>query len=216
MPGERGPGTLGPRPARPGWGLWGTFSAWVVSTPWVVWTIVAINLTSAVAGYIYWYGSDILAAPPYLWPFVPDSPLSATLLAFALLAWHRGRRWELLGLMAVTGCVKYGLWTDWVWFTNALSGGRYSLEAIVLSANHFGMVLEGLVLLPLLRPRARHVLFVAAWYGINDLVDYGLGSHPRVPNPGDLGLITAFAVGSTAVLCAIWAARLRWGGSSST
>lgn len=200
-------------PATAGWGLWGAFSRWFVSTPWVVWIIVAINLASAVAGYIYWYGADILAAPVYLWPFVPDSPLSATLVAFALLAFHRGHRWELLGLMAVTGSVKYGLWTDWVWFTNALSGGRYSMEAVVLSANHFGMVLEGLVLLPLLRPRLRHVLFVAAWYGFNDLIDYGFGSHPRVPNPEDLGVIAVFAIGSTVVLCALWAARVLWRGS---
>ncbi|MHB1343581.1 MAG: DUF1405 domain-containing protein [Thermoleophilia bacterium] len=179
-----------------------------MSTPWAVWTIVLINLTSAVAGYVYWYGSDILAAPVYLWPFVPDSPFSATLLALGLLAFHRGRRWELLGLMAVTGCIKYGLWTDWVWLTNALSGGGYTVEAVVLSANHFGMVLEGLVLLPLLHPRRRHVLFVAIWYGLNDLTDYGLGSHPRVPNPEDLDIITIFAVASTVVLCALWAARL--------
>ncbi len=180
--------------------LWRRLSYRVVGTPWIVWTLVAINLLSAVSGYIYWYGSDILAAPLYLWPFVPDSPLSATLWAFALLAFHYGKRWEFLGLLAVTGCVKYGLWTDWVWFTNALSGGRYSIEAVVLSANHFGMVLEGLLLVPLLRPRLHHALLVAVWYGINDLADYGFGNHPRVPNPQDIELITAFAVGSTVVL----------------
>ena len=200
-------------PTAGGWGPWGAFSRWFVSTPWVVWIIVAVNLTSAVAGYVYWYGSDILAAPVYLWPFVPDSPFSATLVALALLSLHRGRRWELLGLMAVTGGVKYGLWTDWVWFTNALSGGTYSMEAVVLSANHFGMVLEGLVLLHLLRHRLRHVLFVAAWYGMNDLIDYGFGSHPRIPNPEDLGVISVFAVGSTVVLCALWAARVLSGRS---
>jgi len=187
--------------------VWRSLSHLVVRTPWMVWTLVAINLLSAVAGYIYWYGSDILAAPIYLWPFVPDSPFSATLWALALLAFHYRRRWEFLGLMAVTGCIKYGLWTDWVWFTNALSGGHYSVQAIVLSANHFAMVAEGLLLVPLLRPRLRHVLFVAAWYGFNDLMDYGFGSHPRVPNPEDIGLITAFAIGSTVALVLWWSVR---------
>ncbi|MCL5942367.1 MAG: DUF1405 domain-containing protein [Actinobacteria bacterium] len=172
----------------------------------MVWALVAINLGSSVAGYLYWYGKDILAAPLYLWPFVPDSPLSATLWALALLAFHRRLRWHALGLLAATGSIKYGLWTDWVWFTNALSGGRYTLEAVVLSANHFGMVLEGLVLLPLLAFRLRDVAFAATWYALNDLVDYGLGSHPRVPNPQDLGLITTFAVGTTIVLTGVWLA----------
>ena len=165
-----------------------------------MWLLVAINLGSSVVGYIYWYGDDILEAPVYLWPMVPDSPLSATLWAVALLSLFYGRRWDLLGLMAVVGSVKYGLWTDWVWFTNALSGDPYDLEAIVLSLNHFGMVLEGLVLVPLIWPRRWHVAFVAGWYLLNDLLDYGTGSHPRVPNPEDLDLITGFAVGSTVVL----------------
>lgn len=165
---------------------------------------MAINLTSSVAGYIYWYGSDILDAPVYLWPMVPDSPLSATLWAVALLGVFYGRRWDLLGLLAVTGCIKYGLWTDWVWFTNALSGDPYDLEAAVLSLNHYGMVLEGLALVPLIRPKRWHIAFVAVWYGLNDLLDYGLGSHPRVPNPEDIASITAFSVTSTVVLVAAW------------
>lgn len=185
-------------------GLWGALSRWGVSTRWVVYTLVVVNLVVSLAGYIYWYGDDIVASPPYLWPFVPDSPLSGTLVAIALLAFHRGRHWEFLGLMAATGAIKYGLWTDWYWFVNALSGGSYSFEAIHLSASHFAMVLEGLLLLPLLRPRLRHALFVTAWYGLNDLVDYAFGSHPRIPNPQDLGLITAFAVGSTIVICLAW------------
>ena len=199
----RVPSTLGVEPPRPA-SIIGAFSRWLVSTPWVVWTLVTVNLGSSVAGYLYWYGKDILAAPPSLWPFVPDSPLSATLWAVALLALHRGRRWHMFGLLAATGCIKYGLWTDMIWFTNARAGGHYSLEAIVMSANHFGMVLEGLVLLPLLAFRQRDVGFVALWYGLNDLVDYGLGDHPRVPNPQDIDVITAYAVGSTIVLVAIW------------
>ena len=185
-------------------GVWGSFSRWVVSTPWVVYTLVAVDLAAAIAGYIYWYGSDILASPLYLWPFVPDSPLSGTLVAIALLALHRGRHWEFLGLMAATGAIKYGLWTDWYWFTNVLSGGHYTFEAVHLSASHFAMVIQGLLLLPFLRPRLRHVLFVAAWYGLNDLTDYAFGSHPRIPNPQDLGLIAGFAVVSTIALCSAW------------
>jgi len=189
--------------------FWLRFSRWVVSTRWVVWTLVGINLSSAVLGYIYWYGDAILASPPYFWPFVPDSPLSATLFAFALLAYYRGRPMPLLGLLAVTGCIKYGLWTDWVWFTNSLSGGTYDLEAVVLSLNHFGMVLEGLTLLPLLSFGLREVALVAAWYGANDLVDYAVGRRPRLPNPEDLQLIAGFSVATTGVLSLMWLALRR-------
>lgn len=178
---------------------------WGVGNPWIVWTLVAINLISSLAGYIYWYGDSIIAAPLYFWPFVPDSPLSATLWAAALVAFHRGRHWNLLGLLAATGAIKYGLWTDWVWFTNAyVSDGRYSLEAIVLSLNHFGMALEGLALLPLLTYTGRTVLPVILWYGVNDFIDYGLNYRPHVPNPDALGSITAFALLTTLTLSALW------------
>jgi len=187
-----------------GWGLWGQLSGWLVRTRWTAYTLVTINLAGAVVGYIYWYGGDILAAPLWKWPFVPDSPLSATLCGFAILAYHRGRRWHLLGLLAATGAIKYGLWTDFFWFTNSLSSHSYTLEAWAMSLNHSAMVLEGLVLLPLLRLRVRDVLIVAAWYGMNDLLDYGIGPHPRIPNPWDFTAITIFAVGTTVVLSAVW------------
>jgi uncharacterized membrane protein YpjA len=186
------------------WGPWGRLSGWLVRIRWTTYTLVTINLVMALAGYVYWYGGDILAAPVWQWPFVPDSPLSATLWAIALLAYHRGRHWHLLGLLAVTGAIKYGLWTDFIWYTNSLSSHSYTLEAWAMSLNHFGMVLEGLVLLPLLRPRVRDVLIVAAWYGLNDALDYGIGPHPRVPNPWDFTAITIFAVGTTVVLSVVW------------
>lgn len=189
--------------------VWVRFSHWLVATPWVVWTLVAINLGSAVVGYLYWYGDALLRTPLYFWPFVPDSPLSATLWAAALLALHYQKRLPFLVLLAVTGSIKYGLWTDWVWFTNSLSGGGYDVEAIVLSVNHFGMVLEGLALLPLVSFGMRHVAGVAAWYGFNDLVDYVLGYGPRVPNPEDLDLIAVFAAATTLVLVLTWSILAR-------
>src|SRR5664279_6254154 len=58
------------------WALWTKLVQWGVGNPWIVWSLVAVNLISSAAGYVYWYGDSILAAPPYFWPFVPDSPLS--------------------------------------------------------------------------------------------------------------------------------------------
>jgi uncharacterized membrane protein YpjA len=194
-----------PLPAPPpAWGLWGRLSWWIVRTPWVAWTLVAINLGAAIPGYLYWYGDDILQAPVYLWPFVPDSPLSVTLMGAALIVLHRRGRADLLGLLACTGAIKYGAWTVFVWFLGWLQGTPYTFEAAHLSLSHFGMVLEGLVLVPLLAPRLIQVAAVLAWYWANDVVDYVLGFHPRVPHPEDLGLIAAFAVTTTAILSLAW------------
>lgn len=196
----------------PLWGSWGRFSHWLARTPLVVWTLVTISLVSSVAGYVYWYGDEILAAPLHLWPFIPDSPLSATLWAFALIALHRRGRADLLGLLACMGAVKYGLWTDWVWFVARLSGEPYTLERVVLSLNHFGMMLEGLALLPLLAPRLPQTLAVVAWYAMNDYVDYGLGYYPRGPRLEELPAIRAFALATTGALTVIWLGltAVRW------
>jgi uncharacterized membrane protein YpjA len=176
----------------------------VVSTPWVVWTLVAINLSSAVIGYLYWYGDVLLGAPWWAWPFVPDSPLSASLWAAALLALYYGRTWSFLVLLAITGSMKYGLWTPWFWFVNYLTRGEFHLEAAVMTLSHLGMVLQGLLLVPLLAFRLRDVVLVGAWYGFNDLHDYLLGQRPRIPNPESFALIRGFAVASTVVLVLAW------------
>ena len=66
------------------------------------------------------------------------------------------------------------------------------------------MVLEGVVLLPLLRPRYRTVLPVIAWYVANDFVDYALGYYPRIPDMAGFAPVRAFALGSTVVLSLVW------------
>jgi uncharacterized membrane protein YpjA len=176
----------------------------MLGTPWVAWTLAAINFGAAVLGYLYWYGDKILDSPWYLWPLVPDSPLSATLMGAAILAFHKGRRWNLLGLFAATGSIKYGAWTIWVWLTNYLSGGGYSLQAVVMSLSHLGMIALGVALLPQLRVRFHHVALVALWFGLNDILDYHFGTRPPVPNPQDIGSIESFAVLTTVVLVVCW------------
>jgi len=177
---------------------------WAVRTPAVVWLLVLINLGSAIPGYLFWYGDSLSRAPWYFWLFVPDSPLSVTFMGAALVAFHYGRRWDLLGLLATGTCIKYGLWTDFVWLTNYVSGGEYHFTAILMSVTHFGMFVEGLVLTGLLRFRPLPVLVASLFLVGNDLVDYALGYHPPLPNPGDLGAITRFSVAETAVIIVLW------------
>lgn len=188
------------------WGPWVRLAEWAVRTPAVVWLLVLINIGGAVPGYLFWYGDALLRAPWYFWLFVPDCPLAVTFMGAALLSFHYGRRWDLLGLVAAGTCVKYGLWTDFAWLTNYLSGGQYHFTAILMSVTHFGMFVEGLVFSSLLRFRPLPVLVASLFLVVNDVVDYVLGYHPPLPNHVDLGVITRFTVAETAVIVVVWAA----------
>jgi len=188
------------------WRPWVGLAEWAVRTHAVVWILVLINVGSAVPGYLFWYGDALLRAPWYLWLFVPDSPLSVTFMGAALVAFHYGWRWDLLGLVATGACMKYGLWTDFVWLTNYLSGGEYHFTAILMSITHFGMFVEGLVLSGLLHFRPLPVLVASLYLIVNDVVDYVLGYHPPLPNRGDLDAITRFSVAETAVIVVLWIA----------
>jgi len=180
------------------------FAGWVIHMPAIAWLLILVNLASAVAGYLYWYGGALSRAPLYVWPFVPDSPLAVTLMAGAILSFHYRRAIEFLGLVAAGACIKYGVWTDFVWFTNSLSGGGYPFDAVLMSLTHFGMIIEGLIIMRFLRFRPLPVVLASLFLAVNDFVDYALGYHPSVPNPQDLDLIMPFSVGTTAVIVLFW------------
>ena len=192
------------------WIPWEAFARWAVGSP-IVWVLVLSNLGGAIAGYLFWYGGALGATPFYLWPFVPDSPLSVTLMGVALIFFRFSRRLEFLGTIAVGMCMKYGIWTVFVWFTNYLSGGDYHFIAVTMSLTHFGMVIEGFILVTFLRLRPVQVLLAALFLIVNDVVDYVFGYHPPLPNPEDLGTISAFAAATTVVIVIWWAVAL-WRG----
>ena len=73
------------------------------------------------------------------------------------------------------------------------------------------MVIEGFILVTFLRLRPVQVLLAALFLIVNDLVDYVFGYHPPLPNPEDLGTISAFAAATTAVIVIWWATAL-WRG----
>jgi uncharacterized membrane protein YpjA len=170
----------------------------------ILWVIVSIDLASAVAGYVIWYGGTIVSSPWYFWPFVPDSPLAVTFVAAALVALRYGRRWEFLGLLAVGTCVKYGLWTVLVWFTKYLAGGGYSAMAIIMSVSHFFMIVEGLIVAAFLRFRPIPLAAAGLFLIINDLVDYASSYHPRLPELVDGKVVARFSVATTAAIVACW------------
>jgi uncharacterized membrane protein YpjA len=183
--------------------LWVRFTRWLITSR-IAWLLVVANLGSSLAGYIYWYGDSILAAPWYFWIFVPDCPLAGTFMGFAILAFHYGRRWDFLGLLAAGTCIKYGLWTVVYWAANYNAGGQYNLESITMSITHFIMIVEGLILTTFLRFRILPVLVASLFLVANDLVDYVAGYYPGLPHTVAVGYMARWAVSMTVVIVVFW------------
>lgn len=161
------------------------------------WLLVVANLGGAVPGFLFWYGDLLTDIPWYVWPLVPDSPLAVTFMGVALIALRYGRLCDTLGLVASGTCIKYGLWTDFAWFTNYLSGGEYDFTAVLMSLTHLGMVIEGFILGTFLRFRLGGVAIASLFLILNDVADYGFGYHPPLPNPENIGAVRCFSVGTT-------------------
>jgi uncharacterized membrane protein YpjA len=155
------------------------------SIPIVEWGLVIINLLGFVIGTIYWYGPQMAMFPPYLWPWLVDSPLSVLGFALALPLIRRGRTpWrELLATWALFSNIKYGLWTVVFWMLWWNGPGYFNLESVTMTFTHAVMVLMGGSLLLYYRPAVWQVLVVTLWFAWNDYLDYWHGLAPRVP-PG--------------------------------
>jgi uncharacterized membrane protein YpjA len=178
---------------------------WVVMSP-AVWVVALADLGGAIAGYTYWYGATILASPWYYWIFVPDCPLAAMFAGLALLAYHFGRKWEWLGLLAAGTCLKYGLWTVVSWSVDFARGGPYTLEGVSMAVTHFILIIQGLILMRFVRYRLWPVVIASVYLVANDLADYVGGQFPRLPELASVGMMRVVAVGSTVVILGFWVA----------
>lgn len=145
-------------------------------------SLFIINLGGFIFG-MYYYFHQLSSTSPLLWLFVMDCPLYVLLFAFVCLMLYRDRplpNWFLL-LVAV-GTIKYGFWT-------ILTIGLYldHLLAVSFLVNaampflHAGMILEAVVLIPHIRPKAWHMLPVLGWLLLNDWSDYFWGTVPLLP-----------------------------------
>ncbi|MDQ4075524.1 MAG: DUF1405 domain-containing protein [Chloroflexota bacterium] len=155
------------------------------AVPWIEGALVVINGLGFLIGTIYWYGPQMVEVSPWLWPWLVDSPLSVLGFALALPLIRRGRSdWrEWLATWAVFSNVKYGLWTVVFWFLWWRGPGYFTLESVTMTFTHAAMVAMGATLLLFFRPKPWQVITVAAWFALNDYLDYWHGLAPRVP-PG--------------------------------
>lgn len=173
--------------------------------------LVVINLLGSCYGY-YWYREQLAATPVYFWPFVPDSPLSTTLLALALLVRQGGAGSLLFQTVAFTASIKYGIWAVLLISHYWQSGGPVALTEGALWLSHLGMAAQGAIYLRGLRPEPGVILLTGAWMAVNDLLDYGLGLHPYLFAAGQDRLAFLTAAALTVLLAgALWLGRIRPG-----
>lgn len=143
--------------------------------PGLAWLLVAVNLGGVAFGFSY-YGPQFGFTPAWLWPWVPDSPLSVGLFALSL-ALHQARRASaLVDWLAFLANVKVGLWTAFalLWFEPHFGTfeGPANLNFWLLGL-HLAMVAQAFVLATGLRP-GRAGLAAALWLGLDVAMDYGL------------------------------------------
>ena len=133
---------------------------------------------------IYYYWHQLIETPFFIWIFVIDSPLPVLCYAvICSLIYLNKKLPRIITYLTIVGLIKYGIWTilalilnfDYFFGINAM---LYSVIAI----SHFGMILEGLSLMPRLNIKARDFFVVLSFFLLNDFFDYFLGTLPSVPS----------------------------------
>ncbi len=145
--------------------------------------LVAANVAGFFTG-IYYYWNQLMASPPALWIVIIDSPLSVLLFSIVcLLLYFRKGIPETFKLLAAAYVIKYGFWTMltlWLYWVNyAVFGDQVvgGLDFIL----HLGMAVEGVMLIPKIKPKITGALFVLAICLTNDYLDYFWGTVTRIP-----------------------------------
>ena len=139
----------------------------------LAWVVVGINLLGTAFG-VWHYRFQLFAAPPVTWPVVPDSPVATLLMAGSLVSWRLGRDDDWLHALALLGNLKYGFWVVYVQFVIndvVVAGTPYQW---FLVWSHLGMGLQALVVYRYATFHPRSVAVAAAWFGLNDTLDYFL------------------------------------------
>lgn len=181
--------------------------------PRLRWALSLVNLAGAVYGFA-WYRAQLAQTPWWLWPVVPDSPLSALLFALTVVPRWQARRGgqAVLAAVARLATLKYGLWAVLVLGGAALRQRALDPETALLLVTHAGMAVEAWLFLRAEPPPPGARSVALLWLAVNDACDYGpLRTHPRLPDPAAWPYVAAEAVALTAGawLVARWADRGR-------
>lgn len=145
--------------------------------------LILANLAGFFVG-IYYYWNQLMDSSPLLWIVILDSPIAVLLFAIvSFLLYFRKSVPELLKLLASAYVIKYGLWTMfaiWLYWGNYV-GGQEQAIGIFNFFLHLGMIIEGIILIPRIRPTKYTNVIVLAILLANDYLDYFLGTVTRIP-----------------------------------
>lgn len=171
------------------------------AVPVLFWAAMFFDLLGFVVGGVIWYGPQLLAAPWWAWPFIPDCPLAALYGMIAFIRIRMGKKADWFTAVAALSAIKYGIWTVLFWGTKWAATGEYLPLEIGLVITHLALMGQGMLLFPWLQPlRTRVRMLAVGWLALSVLVDYGYGHHPGLVPPITPALAGSWAAVLTVVL----------------
>jgi uncharacterized membrane protein YpjA len=185
--------------------------ALINEVPVVFWACMLADVAGFLIGTVIWYGPQLLRAPWWAWPFIPDCPLAALFGMIAFIRLRQGAAPDWLTALASLSCIKYGIWTILFWGTKWLATGEVLPVEIALVVVHLAMAGQGLLLWPALLEVPLSMRFVAiAWLALAVFVDYTFGHHPMLAVGVSPMLAGSWAAGLTLLLAlAMWLLQVR-------
>lgn len=145
--------------------------------------IALANLAGFFVG-IHYYLEQLMYSSPFLWIVILDSPISVLLFALVCFFIYFGKKTpDMLKFLASVYVIKYGIWTmlaiSLYWSNYVIFGDQ--VIGILNFFLHGGMVLEGILLIPKIRPNKYNTVIVLFLLLANDYFDYFLETVTRIP-----------------------------------
>lgn len=155
----------------------------------IFWVIIIANIAGAFYGFVFYYGSQLLANNPLLWVFIADCPVFTLAIGISLLLlkYKKSGKANLFYFISVAGALKYGFWTlfvlisfsDFYFRTDALA-----FQHSLLFIAHTLLIVETLLLIGNISLKKVYFLLVLIFFLLSDFIDYFLGFHPPLPESG--------------------------------
>jgi uncharacterized membrane protein YpjA len=168
------------------------FSERIFSDRRILAFLVAANLVGFFTG-IYYYWDQLADSHPLLWAAILDSPVSVLLFAAVCILFYLGKKPpEAFKFLASAYVTKYGVWTMltlWL-YRSSYAVFDEQLTGMINFFLHLGMVVQGVMLVPKIKPEIKGALTVLFLCLANDVSDYLFGTVTRIP-PDHLGFLMA-------------------------
>lgn len=138
--------------------------------------LVLVNLGGVAYGF-YYYGPQFGLTPAWLWPWVPDSPMSVGFFALALALRLAGRPSQLVDWLAFIANLKVGLWTG---FVLTYYDAHFRIFVDPLASLNFWLFLLHLAMAVQVFTIARGLRLgwwsaaAIGWFALDIAMDYGL------------------------------------------